>query len=635
MRARVRARIPAPARPPLEGGACQNSFKTPRVRPRLARATRLRADPSPLPSPATRNSVELAPYVVTRKSDGTSTTADIPESDPVNGCHLRYRWYRSGSHRKASVCSVHPGEPAVLQNVHSKSFHCGEECFAQSWREWMRNRMANGGRDEHQREPLWKPPHLKDQPPGGGGGGGGSPHGTPHGSSGSLADAATHHGGYRGPKPHGGPGKDEPETWSEVGHSKCYSATMEDVGHLLKFEVTPVDAGGREQGASVVFTTARVIPAPNPPRRNLVPVAHHDGEQGGRFTVLTYNVLADLYATSEMYGYTPSWALSWNYRRQNILKEIVQHNADILCLQEVQSDHFEDFFAGELAKHGYVAVYKKKTAQVFSQGTYVIDGCAIFFKKDRFTLIKKYEVEFNKAALSLVESLGGSAQKKEALNRLMKDNVALIVVLEALEQSPNAPQGKRQLLCVANTHIHANTELNDVKLWQVHTLLKGLEKIAASAEIPMVVCGDFNSVPGSAAHNLLSDGRVDGAHPELATDPFGILRPPSKLQHPLPLVSAYTALTKQPCLESDAAERQRTRMDAQGTGEPIFTNCTDGFFGTLDYIFYTDDTLAPLSLLELPTEGECRSKYGGLPNTQCSSDHVSLMAEFQWGARRW
>ena len=68
----------------------------------------------------------------------------------------------------------------------------------------------------------------------------------------------------------------------------------------------------------------------------------------------------------------------------------------------------------------------------------------------------------------------------------MKDNVALIVVLEALEQ-PGRRRREAQLLCVANTHIHANTELNDVKLWQVHTLLKGLEKIAASAEIPMVV----------------------------------------------------------------------------------------------------------------------------------------------------
>jgi CCR4-NOT transcription complex subunit 6 len=34
-------------------------------------------------------------------------------------------------------------------------------------------------------------------------------------------------------------------------------------------------------------------------------------------------------------------------------------------------------------------------------------------------------------------------------------------------------------------------------------------------------------------------------------------------------------------------------------------------------------------------ESEARSKYGGLPNTQWSSDHVALMAEFQWGARQW
>nr|KAJ0190958.1 hypothetical protein LSAT_V11C800450870 [Lactuca sativa] len=32
--------------------------------------------------------------------------------------------------------------------------------------------------------------------------------------------------------------------------------------------------------------------------------------------------------------------------------------------------------------------------------------------------------------------------------------------------------------------------------FSVHTLLKGLEKIVASADIPMLVCGDFNSVPG-------------------------------------------------------------------------------------------------------------------------------------------
>ena len=47
----------------------------------------------------------------------------------------------------------------------------------------------------------------------------------------------------------------------------------------------------------------------------------------------------------------------------------------------------------------------------------------------------------------------------------------------------------------------------------MHTLVKGLEKIAASADIPMLVAGDFNSIPGSAAHSLLVKHSVDADHP--------------------------------------------------------------------------------------------------------------------------
>ena len=52
---------------------------------------------------------------------------------------------------------------------------------------------------------------------------------------------------------------------------------------------------------------------------------------------------------------------------------------------------------------------------------------------------------------------------------------------------------------------------------QVHTLLKGLEKIAVSADIPMLVAGDFNSTPGSAAHVLLVKRSVPSSHPVRAT----------------------------------------------------------------------------------------------------------------------
>lgn len=52
-----------------------------------------------------------------------------------------------------------------------------------------------------------------------------------------------------------------------------------------------------------------------------------------------------------------------------------------------------------------------------------------------------------------------------------QDNVALIAVLEASE-APGKSQNRerRQLLCVANTHVHSNPELTDVKLWQVRCI---------------------------------------------------------------------------------------------------------------------------------------------------------------------
>lgn len=227
-----------------------------------------------------------------------------------------------------------------------------------------------------------------------------------------------------------------------------------------------------------------------------------------------------------------------------------------------------------------------------------------------------------------------------ALNRLLKDNVALIAVLEALDGAGNpapGPGGRRALVCVANTHIHANPDLSDVKLWQVHTLLKGLEKIAASAAIPMVVAGDFNSAPGSAAHSLLTRRAVDAAHPDLLNDPLGVLRPSSKLTHGLPLASAYAAAAAVPPSAGGAAGRLRAGVDVGGSGEPRWTNAGRDFRGTLDYVLYSADALVPTALLELPGEeglvlGGGPGGVGGLPSEIWSSDHVALMAEFAYRA---
>lgn len=138
------------------------------------------------------------------------------------------------------------------------------------------------------------------------------------------------------------------ETWFEVGCSKTYTPTADDIGHVLKFECVAVDSETRIPVTPVkTLMTSRVIPAPSPIPRcsisvNGVEVIGHLNSDGravssGTFTVLSYNILADAYATSESYSYCPSWALSWPYRRQNLLREIVGYHADIVCLQEVHN----------------------------------------------------------------------------------------------------------------------------------------------------------------------------------------------------------------------------------------------------------------------------------------------------------
>ncbi|KAL0346307.1 UNVERIFIED_CONTAM: Carbon catabolite repressor protein 41 [Sesamum radiatum] len=555
--------------------------------------------------------------------------------------------YRVQSDKKVAVCSVHPTEQATLQCLGcvkakipvAKSYHCSPKCFSDAWQHHrvLHERAAsavneNGSEDE---EIFGR-----------------------FNSTGSNMGLSTSHSnsnlsnGSTAVYPATVTQRSGGETWFEVGCYKTYTPTADDIGHVLKFECVVVDAETKlAVGPANTLLTSRVIPAPSPSPRRLIIVGgidmsgHLDLDgrisSAGTFTVLSYNILSDTYATSELYSYCPSWALSWTYRRQNLLREIVGYRADIVCLQEVQSDHFEEFFAPELDKHGYQALFKRKTAEVFGGNINSIDGCATFFRRDRFSHVKKYEVEFNKAAQSLTDALVPSAQKKNALSRLVKDNVALIVVLEAKfnNQGIDNP-GKRQLVCVgfcssgtcfclllvikANTHVNVHQELKDVKLWQVHTLLKGLEKIAASADIPMLVCGDFNSVPGSAPHNLLAMGKVDPLHPDLAIDPLGILRPAAKLTHQLPLVSAYSSFAR---VGVGLGLEQRRRMDP-ATNEPIFTNCTRDFIGTHDYIFYSADSLTVESLLELLDEDSLR-KDTALPSPEWSSDHIALLAEFR------
>jgi CCR4-NOT transcription complex subunit 6 len=123
----------------------------------------------------------------------------------------------------------------------------------------------------------------------------------------------------------------------------------------------------------------------------------------GIFTVMCYNVLCDKYATRQMYGYCPSWALTWEYRKkvndnpfafslllislrlQAILDEIRHYSADIISLQEVETDQFYNFFKPELKNDGYEGIFSPKSrAKTMSENDRkYVDGCAIFFRANK------------------------------------------------------------------------------------------------------------------------------------------------------------------------------------------------------------------------------------------------------------
>lgn len=105
-----------------------------------------------------------------------------------------------------------------------------------------------------------------------------------------------------------------------------------------------------------------------------------------RFTVLCYNILCQKYATNQAYGYTPSWALSWDYRKSLIMSEIMTYGPDVVCLQELSLQQYEEVFQSEFRERGgYDSVfYPKSRAKTMSeQERGQVDGCATFFRASK------------------------------------------------------------------------------------------------------------------------------------------------------------------------------------------------------------------------------------------------------------
>ncbi|WFD22438.1 poly(A)-specific ribonuclease [Malassezia equina] len=340
------------------------------------------------------------------------------------------------------------------------------------------------------------------------------------------------------------------------------------------------------------------------------------------FAVLSYNILCKKYATAQMYGYTPSWALDWDYRKEFILQEIISYGADICCLQEVETGEFDQYFEPKLKQNAYEGIFwPKSRAKTMREDERVrVDGCATFINSQVYQIVDKRLIEFNQIALQRPDF----KKTEDIFNRVMtKDNIASIAMLEHRKTGAK--------LIVANAHMHWDPEFRDVKLVQAAVLMEQLEvagdtfakmppqvtlesgvsapTYASGKDIPTVVCGDFNSTPDSGVYEFLSQGLAPGNHEDFMNHTYGTYTSEG-LRHGYALRSAY-----------------------QQIGELPFTNHTPGFSGTIDYIWYTTNSLAASGLLGEVDTGYL-SRVVGFPNAHFPSDHVCILAEFKMPPRR-
>ncbi|XP_015883045.3 carbon catabolite repressor protein 4 homolog 3 isoform X1 [Ziziphus jujuba] len=337
-----------------------------------------------------------------------------------------------------------------------------------------------------------------------------------------------------------------------------------------------------------------------------------------RFTVASYNILADRNASwhKDLYSNVPYSYMNWDRRKRLICKELIGWNPDIICLQEV--DKYFDL-SDMLATAGYLGSYKRRTG-----GS--VDGCAMFWKADKFRLLEGESIEFKSFGLG--------------------DNVAQLSVFEMCNAA------SRRLL-IGNIHVLYNPRRGHVKLGQIRSLFSRAQNLSEKwGNAPAVLAGDFNSTPQSAIYKFLSSSELNvmlydrrELSGQRSCHPAQVLGLKQQFSSPLKSIDGLlkdcwtdeeikVATGKTTCniavhplkLNSSYATVRGSLGTRGSNGEPLATSYHSKFLGTVDYLWHSD-CLVPTKVLDTISI-DVLQRTGGLPCKDIGSDHLALVSEF-------
>ncbi|KAJ3179164.1 Protein angel 2 [Geranomyces variabilis] len=278
---------------------------------------------------------------------------------------------------------------------------------------------------------------------------------------------------------------------------QCYVAATTATAQELKKPAPPIVAEPNLHFVPLPRDWVKALPAKRTPVSQVLGAidagsGHESHGNGTKFTVFTYNCLAPSLVSQNTQIYRThkrahgEKLLKFSARGPNLLADIIAANGDILCLQEVDECHFTSFWEPGLAKYGYKGTYLRCT------GTKT-DGSAILVKTSVMTMVDYQHVQFSPD----------------------RDNVGVVAMIKinALDR----------LICVTTTHFLWNPKAGMFKLNQMLKLMARAKEMIedyeakTTADIMLILAGDFNLIPGSFLHELLVAGEADmaGVQPRL------------------------------------------------------------------------------------------------------------------------
>ena len=225
-------------------------------------------------------------------------------------------------------------------------------------------------------------------------------------------------------------------------------------------------------------------------------------------------------------------------------------------------DHF-GFLNQVMTSVGYEGCFfpKPDSPALYAHETNGPDGCAMFFKLSKFTLVRKDTVILR--------------------NMETGQHTNQVSVIYHLKLKADSHLNKE--ISVATTHLKAKRGWEKLRHQQGAWLLKYLKENIGT--LPLVICGDFNADPEESVYKEFRDSDLNLGSAYLMMDPD----------------------KKEPLYTTWKIRDIEVRR-------------------TIDYIWYTKDSLRPNAFLQVPNPDQIGKDR--LPSMNYPSDHVSLAADF-------